>query len=97
MSYNDETWHSHTLPREDPKNIESSDTPLEFCWHQDFFTRSQQILLYQEILIQNALFLLFLILLTFFESLKIVLINMVTVLMISAKMATLGLLKIKVF
>ena len=31
MSYNDETWHNHTLPREDPKNIESSDTPLEFC------------------------------------------------------------------
>ena len=39
----------------------------------------------------------FLILLTFIESLKIVLINMVTILMMSAKMATLGLLKIKVF
>ena len=38
----------------------------------------------------------FQILLTFFESLKIHLINMVTILMISAKMATLGLLKIKV-
>ena len=40
---------------------------------------------------------LFLILLTFFESLKIFLINMVTILMMSAKMVTLGLLKIKVF
>ena len=40
---------------------------------------------------------LFLILSTFFESLKIVLINMVTTLVISAKMAALGLLKIKVF
>ena len=39
----------------------------------------------------------FLNLLTFLESLKIVLINMVTTLMISAKMATPGLLKIKVF
>ena len=38
----------------------------------------------------------FLILLTFFESLKIVLINMVTIFMMSAKMTTLGLLKIKV-
>ena len=40
---------------------------------------------------------LFLILLTFLESLKIFLINMVTILMMSAKVATLGLLKIKVF
>ena len=39
----------------------------------------------------------FLILLTFLESLIIVLINVVTILMMSAKMATLGLLKIKVF
>ena len=39
----------------------------------------------------------FLILLTFLESLKIVLIKRVTILMISAKMATPGLLKITVF
>ena len=39
----------------------------------------------------------FLILLIFLESLKIVLINLVTILMISAKMASPGLLKIKVF
>ena len=39
----------------------------------------------------------FLNLLTFLESLKIVLINMVATLMISAEMATPGLLKIKVF
>ena len=38
----------------------------------------------------------FLIILTFFESLKIVLMNMVAILMMSAKMVTLGLLKIKV-
>ena len=33
----------------------------------------------------------------FFESLKVVLIHMVIILMMSAKMATLGLLKIKIF
>ena len=38
----------------------------------------------------------FLVLLTYLESLKIYLINMVAILMMSAKMATLGLLKIKV-
>ena len=39
----------------------------------------------------------FLILLTFFESLKIVLINMVAIFMMAAKMATLGLLRVIVF
>ena len=39
----------------------------------------------------------FLVLLTFLESLKIVLIKKVIILMMSAKMATPGLLKIKVF
>ena len=33
----------------------------------------------------------------FFESLKVVLINMVTILMMPAKLATVGLLKIKIF
>ena len=37
----------------------------------------------------------FLILLNVFESLKVVLINMVTILMMSAKLATLGLFEIK--
>ena len=37
------------------------------------------------------------ILLTFLESMKIILINIVTILMISAKMATVGLLKVTVF
>ena len=31
------------------KLYESYDTTLEFCWHQHFFTRNQQILPYQEI------------------------------------------------
>ena len=37
------------LAKEDQKIYESHDTLLEFCWHQHFFTRNQQILLYQEI------------------------------------------------
>ena len=36
-------------PRKIQKIFESRDTPLEFCWHQHFFTENQQILLYQEI------------------------------------------------
>ena len=74
------------------------ETHLNFCWHQHFFTGNQQILLYQEIQIQIAFWQVisnsynF-----FFESLKIVLRNMVTILMMSAKIATLDLLKIKVF
>ena len=31
------------------KIYESRDTPLEFCWHQHFFTENQQFLVYQEI------------------------------------------------
>ena len=30
------------------KLYKSRDTPLEFCWHEYFFMRNQQILLYQE-------------------------------------------------
>ena len=36
------------------KIYESCDTPLEFCWHQHFFTENQQILLCQEIQIKIA-------------------------------------------
>ena len=57
-------WHlaNLTLPKEDPENILFRDISLEFCWHQHFFTRKQQILIYQEIdidyiLIHNLYFL----------------------------------------
>ena len=36
-------------PKKIQKIYESRDTPLEFCWHEHFFTGNQQILLYQEI------------------------------------------------
>ena len=38
-----------TLPKEDQKIYEARDIPLEFCWHQHFFTGNQQILLCQKI------------------------------------------------
>ena len=31
------------------KIYKSRQTPLEFCWHQQFFIENQQLLLYQEI------------------------------------------------
>ena len=74
--------------REIQKIYKSRDTFLEACWHQHFFTGNQQILLHQEIIP---------ITLAFLESLVIVLIKMVTILMMSAKVTTPGLLKIGCF
>ena len=72
-------------------------TPLQFCWHQHFFTGSQQLLGCQEILIQTAFSCMISNYFIFFKFLKVILINMVSILMMSAKLAALGLLKIKVF
>ena len=47
ISCSDEIWHSYTL--KDSKNIWITWHPLEFCWHQHFFTGNQKVLLYQEI------------------------------------------------
>ena len=80
------------------KMYKSRDTYFDSCRHQRFFTGNQQILPHQEVHIRRLDFdTEFLILLTFLESLVIVLINMVTILMISAKITTPGLLKIRVF
>ena len=75
----------------------SCDTLFEFCWHQQFSMGNQPILLYQERQIQIAFLCIISNSFDFFEYVKITLINMVTILMMSAKMDTLGLLKIKVF
>ena len=72
----------HTLLKEDPKIYESSDTPLAFCWHQHSsleINKYCHIKEYRKRLYFNKQFLLFL---TLFESLKIVVINMVTILII---------------
>ena len=44
-------WNLAVIPylRKIQKVYKSRDTSLEFCWHQHFFTRNQQILLHQEI------------------------------------------------
>ena len=79
------------------KLYESRDTPLEFCWHQHLFTRNLQIFLYQEIQIKIPFRYIISTTSNFSESLRIALINMVTILAMLAKMATPGLLRIKVF
>ena len=78
------------------KTYKSRDTPLEFCWYQHFLLEISKFCYIKKYRYRLYFDTLFLILLTFFESWKIFLINMVTILMMSAKMATLGLLKIKV-
>ena len=88
------TWHSYTLPTEDPKNIQSLSSAditifsLEisnFCYIKTYKCR----------LHFNVQFLI--LLLFFSEFLNVVFINMVAILMVSAKLDTLGHLKVKVF
>ena len=79
------------------KVYKSRDTDLDFCWHQHFFTGNQQVLLHQDIQMQIALWYIISNSFNFSESLKIVLINTVTISMMSAKMATPDLIKLKVF
>ena len=84
-----------------PKKIqdlyELRDTLLEFRWHQHFLTEIGKFCYIKEYRYWFQLDTSFIILPTFLQSLRIVLINMVTILMVSAKMAIPGLLKIKVF
>ena len=75
----------------------SRDTPFYFCWHQHFFTRNKEILLYQEMQIYIAFWYIISNSFNLFWSLKIVLINAITNLIMSAKMATLVVLNIKIF
>ena len=77
---------------------DSHDTPLKFCQHQHFFTGITKFCYIKKHRYKFHFHTQYLILLTFlFESLMNVLINMVANLMISAKMTTLGLHKIKIF
>ena len=78
------------------KIYESLDTALEFWWNQHFFTGNQQILLYQEIQMEIAYWYIISSSFNLFSVFKDFL-NVFLIFMMSAKMATLGLLKIKVF
>ena len=79
------------------KLYESCDTPLDFCWHQHFLAEIIKFCYIKKYRYGFHLDTYFLTFLTFLYSLRIVLINMVKILMMSAKMATPGLLKIKIF
>ena len=83
--------------RRSKRIYESRDTPPKFYWYQHFFTRNQQILLYKKYKYRLHFGTQFLFFLTFIESLRIFLIKLVIILMMSAKMATPGLLKITAF
>ena len=98
ISYNEETWHSYTLLKEDPKNI-------WIAWHTLVTTADISILsleISKFSYIKKYRYRLhfskwFLILFLFLESLKFFLINLVIILMMLVKMAAPGLLKIPVF
>ena len=79
------------------KIYESRDTAPGFCWHQHFAPKISKFCYIKKYRYRLHFDIWFLIFLTFLESLNIFLINLVIILMMSAKMATPGLLKITVF
>ena len=96
MSYNNETWHAYNLPKENPKNIWNTwHTPWDLVISAFFHKKLAMFATSRNtdidcILIRNFKFF-------FLESLKIVLINMVTILIMPPKLATLRLLEINQF
>ena len=98
MSYNNEIWHTYTLHKKRSKKFINHVTHLFSSGDISIFLREISKFCYNKKYGYRLYFdTLFLILLTFFDSWNIFWINMVTILMMSAKMATLGLLKTKVF
>ena len=79
------------------KIYESEDIPLDFCWHQHFSPEINKFCYIKKYRYRFHFDTKFQILLNFFASLKVIILNMATILMMSTKMATLGLPKIKVF
>ena len=75
------------------KLYESRDTPLEFCWHQHFLPEINKFCYIKKYRYRFHLDTYFLTL----ESIRIVLINMVKILLMSAKMTTPGLFKLRNF
>ena len=68
------------------KRYESRDTPLDLCWNQLFYCKVANFAISEKIAFWCI-----------FETLKVFLIKMVTILIMSQKLATPGLLKIKIF
>ena len=79
------------------KTYESRDTHPEFCWHHHFLPEISKFCSIKKYSYKLHIGTYFLMLLTVLEYLKIISINLVIILMVSAKMATPGLLKITVF
>ena len=79
------------------KKYKSRDTSFEFCWLSIFSPVKSKFCYIKKYTYRLEFDRQFLILWTFLESLVIVLINMVTILMMSAKIITPGLLEIRVF
>ena len=78
------------------KLYKSHDETLEFCWHQHFLSEIRNFCFIKKYRKKLHFKALLLILLTLLEFLKVLLIKIVDILMMSAKFATLDLLKIKV-
>ena len=87
----------YVLPKEDTKNILITWNSPWVLLTSAFFDRKLEILLYQKIQILIAFWYIICNSLNIFWVLKDVLINMVTILVMSTKMATLGFLKITMF
>ena len=87
----------YVLPKEDTKNILITWNSPWVLLTSAFFDRKLEILLYQKIQILIAFWYIISNSLNIFWVLKDVLINMVTILVMSTKMATLGFLKITMF
>ena len=79
------------------KTYRSRDTPFDFCWHQYFLPEISNFYYIKKYGYTLHFDTYFLIVLTFFEFSKVVLINIVAILMMSAKLAILDLLKLKIF
>ena len=75
--YKDETWHSYTLSKENPK------TYINYSVHQYFFNGIRNFCYIKKYRYSLYFKSKFLVHLTFFESLKVALINMVATFMIS--------------
>ena len=79
------TLGSYTLPKEYINNVKHHLSSDDICWH--FFTKNQQLLLYQERHIQIAFEYIIPNSSNFFEAFKGFLINMVWILMVPVKLA----------
>ena len=93
ISHNDEPWHNYTLPMEDPKNIKNHVTALNSAEIRIYLIELGNFCYIKK---QRKIAFL-LILLIFIEFLKVAGINMTAILIMSAKFANPGILKIKGF